>query len=276
MLNAERFIYNILLSVAITVSILLINNKTCLKGSLKIDKTKVLIENGSLMKVKSIAGAFCNIFVWLLKTGFTVYYIFVGIVFYLIENQILVFLLSGCLRQVLLYIIFLGTVFDLISKEDKLKIEQAKGMVKQEVVDQRQIDIDKERPGQSKSGTQQVQESQSQEPSRSQKQTDVVKESLNQSKSDRTVSQINTQPVQTIQSQEPSRSQPRQEPAFTSVEEQRKNSIPLFQGAGFKPFVKDPGKQERYEKYLALVKQGHKGKHLCLHVHLNVDMKSSS
>ena len=149
-------------------------------------------------------------------------------------------------------------MFDLISKEDKLKIEQAKGMVKQEVGDQRQIDIDKERPGQSKSGTQQVQESQSQEPSRSRKQTDVVKESLNQSKSDRTVSQINTQP-----------GQPNQEPAFTSVEEQRKNSIPLFQGAGFKPFVKDPGKQERYEKYLDLVKQGHKGKHLCLHVHGN-------
>ena len=174
----------------------------------------------------------------MLKTGFTVYYIFVG------------------------------TVFDLISKEDRLKIEQAKGMVKQEVVGQRQIDIDKERPSQSKSGTQQVQESQSQEPSRSQKQ-DVVKESLNQSKSDRTVFQINTKPVQTVQSQEPSRSQPRQEPAFTSVEEQRKNSIPLFQGAGFKPFVKDPGKQERYEKYLALVKQGHKGKHFCLHVYWN-------
>ena len=160
-------------------------------------------------------------------------------------------------------------MFDLISKEDKMKIEQAKGMVKQEVGDQRQVDLDQERPNQSKSGTQQVQESQSQEPSRSQKQTDVVKESLNQSKSDRTVSQINTQPVQTVQSQEPSRSQPNQEPAFTSVEEQRKNSIPLFQGAGFKPFVKDPGKQERYEKYLALVKQGHKGKHLCLHVHWN-------
>ena len=160
-------------------------------------------------------------------------------------------------------------MFDLISKEDKVKIEQAKGMVKQEVGDQRQIDTCKEIPNQSKSGTQPVQESQSQEPSRSQKQTDVVKESLNQSKSDRTVSQINTQPVQTVQSQEPSRSQPKQEPAFTSVEEQRKNSIPLFQGAGFKPFVKDPGKQERYEKYLALVKQGHRGKHFWLHVYWN-------
>ena len=29
-------------------------SKTCLKRSLKIDKTKVLMENGSLMKVESI------------------------------------------------------------------------------------------------------------------------------------------------------------------------------------------------------------------------------
>ena len=41
-------------------------SKTCLKWPLKIDKTKVLTTNGSLMKVKSIAecslGAFCNTF----------------------------------------------------------------------------------------------------------------------------------------------------------------------------------------------------------------------
>ena len=41
-------------------------SKTCFKRPLKKDKTKVLIANGSLMKVKSIAdatiGAFCNTF----------------------------------------------------------------------------------------------------------------------------------------------------------------------------------------------------------------------
>ena len=31
------------------------NSKTCLKRPLKIDKTKVLMENGSLMKINSIA-----------------------------------------------------------------------------------------------------------------------------------------------------------------------------------------------------------------------------
>ena len=41
--------------------------KPVLRGHLKIDKTKVLMENGSLMKVESIAecspnGAFCNTF----------------------------------------------------------------------------------------------------------------------------------------------------------------------------------------------------------------------
>lgn len=45
-----------------------------------------------------------------------------------------------------------------------------------------------------------------------------------------------------------------------SVEEQRQKSVPLFQGATmFKPFSKDPEKQRRYEKYLELVKHGHKG-----------------
>ena len=41
-------------------------SKICLKMPLKIDKTKVLKTNGSLMKVESIAecslGAFCNTF----------------------------------------------------------------------------------------------------------------------------------------------------------------------------------------------------------------------
>ena len=41
-------------------------SKTCLKWPLKIDKTNVLMTNGSLMKVESIAecflGAFCNTF----------------------------------------------------------------------------------------------------------------------------------------------------------------------------------------------------------------------
>ena len=42
-------------------------SKPCLKRPLKIDKTKILMTNGSLMKVESIAecsplGAFCNTF----------------------------------------------------------------------------------------------------------------------------------------------------------------------------------------------------------------------
>ena len=120
-----------------------------------------------------------------------------------------------------------GTVFDLISKEDKQKMENAKKMTSKPInVDQRQ--------------------------------SDSIKESSDQSNSDSAVTQ--TQPVQQVQSQEPSRIQPSQKPAFTSVEEQRRMNVPLFQsGAGFKPFVKDPGKQERYEKYLVLVKQGHTG-----------------
>ena len=35
---------------------------TCVKWSLKIDTTKILMTTGSLMKVESIAGAFCNTF----------------------------------------------------------------------------------------------------------------------------------------------------------------------------------------------------------------------
>ena len=42
------------------------NSKTCLKQSLKIDKTKVLMENDSILKVEVLQndplGAFCNTF----------------------------------------------------------------------------------------------------------------------------------------------------------------------------------------------------------------------
>ena len=40
-----------------------------------------------------------------------------------------------------------------------------------------------------------------------------------------------------------------------------KSSTPVYQGGalGFKPFVSDSAKQERYDKYLAMVKQGDKG-----------------
>ena len=43
-----------------------------------------------------------------------------------------------------------------------------------------------------------------------------------------------------------------------TVEEQRQKNVPLFQSS-FKPFQKNPRKQERYDKYLELVKLGHKG-----------------
>ena len=67
--------------------------KLALRGHSKIDKTKVLKTNGSLMKIKSIAecslGAFCNTFdLYKAMTS--------------LEKQFLVFLLSGRLRQVLL------------------------------------------------------------------------------------------------------------------------------------------------------------------------------
>ena len=68
--------------------------KPGLRGHSKIDKTKVLITNGSLMKVESIAecslGAFCN--------TFDLHSAIIGL-----ENQFFVFFLSGCFRQVLLY-----------------------------------------------------------------------------------------------------------------------------------------------------------------------------
>ena len=71
--------------------------KPVISGHSKIDKTKVLNTNGSLMKVKSIAecslGAFCN--------SFDLHLAINGL-----DNQFLVFFLSGCLRQVLLYSFF--------------------------------------------------------------------------------------------------------------------------------------------------------------------------
>ena len=66
------------------------------------DKIKVLKTNGSLMKVRSIAecslGAFCN--------TFELHLVIIGL-----ENQYLVFFLSGRLRQVLLYNSRMNVVF---------------------------------------------------------------------------------------------------------------------------------------------------------------------
>ena len=68
--------------------------KLVLSGHLKIDKTKILKTKSSLMKVESIAecslGAFCN--------TFNLHYWIIGL-----EKQILVFILSGIVRQILLY-----------------------------------------------------------------------------------------------------------------------------------------------------------------------------
>ena len=62
-----------------------------LSGHSKIDKTKVFNTNGSLIKIESIAelGAFCN--------TFDLHQVIIGL-----ENQFLVFFLSGRRRQVLL------------------------------------------------------------------------------------------------------------------------------------------------------------------------------
>ena len=68
--------------------------KSILSSHSKIDNTKVLNTSGGLVKVKSIAecslGAFCN--------TFDLHLAIIGL-----ENQFLVFFLSGRLRQVLLY-----------------------------------------------------------------------------------------------------------------------------------------------------------------------------
>ena len=71
--------------------------KPVLSGHSKLVKTKALKTNGILMKAKSIAecslGAFCN--------TFDLHLAIIGL-----ENQFLVFFLSGCLRQGLLYYMF--------------------------------------------------------------------------------------------------------------------------------------------------------------------------
>ena len=65
--------------------------KHVLSGRSKIDKTKILMTNGSLMKVENIAKcAFCN--------THNLHYAIIGN-----ENQFLVFFFSGRLRQVLLF-----------------------------------------------------------------------------------------------------------------------------------------------------------------------------
>ena len=67
--------------------------KPVLRGHSKSDKTKIIMTNGSFMKVESIAEcsrAFCN--------SFDLHYEIVGL-----EKQLLVFILSGRLRKVLLY-----------------------------------------------------------------------------------------------------------------------------------------------------------------------------
>ena len=48
-------------------------------------------------------------------------------------------------------------------------------------------------------------------------------------------------------------------------QEQRSSGVPLFRGgtSGFKPFVNNPEKQKRYERYLEIRKQGKKCKLCC-------------
>ena len=56
--------------------------------------------------------------------------------------------------------------------------------------------------------------------------------------------------------------QPAEETAKIPENSETPNT-PLFQGSlSFQPFKKDPSKQERYDQYLVLVKQGVKGKNL--------------
>jgi hypothetical protein len=49
-----------------------------------------------------------------------------------------------------------------------------------------------------------------------------------------------------------------------SLEDKHQKSAPLFHGVAglFKPFHKDPAKQQRYDRYLELVKIGHKGENM--------------
>ena len=127
-----------------------------------------------------------------------------------------------------------GTVFDFIPKEDKKRMEEAK-QIKTET-----------KPS---DGTQ---DSVTKQPSLA---------SISEEQEMRQPVISSQEPVHSPANKEPVWSQSSQEPGLASEEEQRRTSIPLFQGgAGFKPFIRDPEKQERYEKYLALVKQGHRGK----------------
>ena len=70
----------------------MVYSKTCVKWPLKIDKTKILMTNGSLMKVKSVAecspyfGAFCN--------SFDLHSAIIGL-----ENQFLLFLRVAVLHR---------------------------------------------------------------------------------------------------------------------------------------------------------------------------------
>lgn len=132
-----------------------------------------------------------------------------------------------------------GSVFDLIPKEDKRKMEAAKqGVAGTSASGRSQSIISKEPASQTPESSTLVQKSM---------QPDCTTPS--------------EKPVHSAQNRKPDRGQQSQEAALISAEEQRRNNVPLFQaGAGFKPFAKDPDKQERYEKYLALVKQGHRGK----------------
>ena len=66
-------------------------SKTCLKGPLKMDKTKILKTSGNLVKVEVLQNALFN--------TFDLHLAIMGL-----ENQFLVFFLSGCVRPVLLYI----------------------------------------------------------------------------------------------------------------------------------------------------------------------------
>ena len=65
--------------------------KPVLEGHSKIDKTKVFKTNGSLMQIESIAECFLGAFF----NTFDLHSVIIGL-----ENQFLVFFLSGRLRQV--------------------------------------------------------------------------------------------------------------------------------------------------------------------------------
>lgn len=61
---------------------------------------------------------------------------------------------------------------------------------------------------------------------------------------------------------------------LASNEELRKQKLPLFLGApmtsaaGFRPFATDPAKQDRYDRYVALLKSGSSGRIHLLRINL--------